>query len=82
LERGRELACLRQALLILSDDKRELIVLARYEGMKHEHIADVLGIETGAVKVRIHRAMRELRHVFRQLSEGRPSCDVKSSSGT
>ena len=34
--------------MLLREDKRELIVLARYRGMKLEAIADLLGIEVGA----------------------------------
>jgi RNA polymerase sigma-70 factor (ECF subfamily) len=73
LEQGRDAARLRRALLMLRDDKRELIVLARFRGMKHERIAELLGVEVGAVKVRIHRAIRELREIFLQLpDENRP----------
>ena len=36
-----ELNRLNQALLQLRDDKRELIVLARYQGMTHEQIAEL-----------------------------------------
>ncbi len=82
LETDRERAHLKQALLQLREDTRELIVLARYRGMKHEQIAELLGIETGAVKVRIHRALRELRGIFLQLSDGNRSCDVKRSTAT
>jgi RNA polymerase sigma-70 factor (ECF subfamily) len=82
LEADRERALLTRALASLREDKRELIILARYHGMKHEQIAELLGIETGAVKVRIHRALRELRDIFLQLSGGDPSCDVKSSTRT
>jgi RNA polymerase sigma-70 factor (ECF subfamily) len=78
LARDRDVACLERALLMLRDDKRELIVLARYRGMKHEAIAELLGVEAGTVKVRIHRAMRELREIFLRLSES-PSCSVKQS---
>ena len=81
LESARERARLKQALLQLREDKRELIVLARYRGMTYEQIAALLGIETGAVKVRIHRALQELRHIFLQL-DGNPSCDVKRSTRT
>ncbi len=48
----------------LREDRRELILLARYQGMKHEAIAELLGIDVGAVKVRIHRALKELREIF------------------
>ena len=63
------MARLRRALLLLRDDKRELIVLARYRAMKHEQIAEMLGIEVGAVKVRLHRAVQELRQIFLELPE-------------
>ena len=69
IQREREMARLRRALLLLRDDKRELIVLARYRAMKHEQIADMLGIEVGAVKVRLHRAVQELRQIFLELPE-------------
>jgi RNA polymerase sigma factor (sigma-70 family) len=82
LEADCERARLKQALLQLREDKRELIVLARYRGMTHEQIAELLGIETGAVKVRIHRALRELRDVFLQLTDGNRSCNAKKSTRT
>jgi hypothetical protein len=44
-ELDRQAARLRRALLLLREDQRELIVLARYRGMKYEAIADLLGVE-------------------------------------
>ena len=82
LEADRDRARLKRALLQLREDQRELIVLARYRGMSHEQIAELLGIETGAVKVRLHRALRALRELFCQLAEGNSSCDVKRSTRT
>jgi len=76
LARERDVARLERALRMLRDDRREIIVLARYRGMKHEAIAELLGIEAGAVKVRIHRAVKELREIFLRLPES-PSCNVK-----
>jgi RNA polymerase sigma factor (sigma-70 family) len=70
LEADRERARLKKALQLLREDKRELIVLARFQGMKHERIAELLGIEVGAVKVRIHRALKELREIFLELPDG------------
>jgi len=58
---------LRHALDRLSDDKRELLLLARFEGLKHQQIAEILGCSVGAVKVRVHRAMRQLRDTFLEL---------------
>ena len=81
LERDQQTALLRRALLQLRDDRRELIVLARYRGMKHEAIADVLDVDVGTVKVRIHRALKELREIFLGLS-GDQSWTVKKSPRT
>jgi RNA polymerase sigma-70 factor (ECF subfamily) len=81
LERDRDVARLQRALLLLRDDRRELIVLARYREMTHEQIANVLGIEPGAVKVRLHRAVKDLRDIFLQLSE-RPSWTVTTGIRT
>jgi RNA polymerase sigma factor (sigma-70 family) len=69
LEHDREVRRLKRALMMLRDDKRELIVLARYRNMTHEQIARLLGVETGTVKVRLHRAVRELRDIFLELSQ-------------
>jgi RNA polymerase sigma-70 factor (ECF subfamily) len=78
LERQGEAALLRRALLQLRDDRRELIILARYRGMKYEAIAELLGVDTGTIKVRIHRALGELRNIYLRMTE-RPSCNVKTS---
>jgi RNA polymerase sigma-70 factor (ECF subfamily) len=72
LEHERDVERLRRALLRLRDDKRELIVLARYRGMTHEEIGELLGVEAGAVKVRLHRAVKELRDIFLGLTERPP----------
>ena len=82
LEQGRDVMRLKRALMMLRDDKRELIVLARYHEMKHEHIATLLGVDVGTVKVRIHRAVRELRDIFLGLSDEASSWNVKTSAHT
>jgi RNA polymerase sigma factor (sigma-70 family) len=81
LARNRQLARLQHALMLLHEDKRELIILARYHGMTLEAIAELLGIEVGAAKVRIHRAVRELRDIFLGLSES-PTWKTTNSVGS
>jgi RNA polymerase sigma factor (sigma-70 family) len=84
LEQGRDVMRLKRALLMLRDDKRELIVLARYRDMKHEQIASLLGVDVGTVKVRLHRAVKELRDIFLRLSDEAASApwNVKRSART
>ena len=82
LEGKQETALLKRALLQLPDDKREVLVLARYEELKYEEIAALLDVEIGTVKVRVHRAVKELREIFNKLSGEKSSCSVKSSEPT
>jgi RNA polymerase sigma factor (sigma-70 family) len=58
---------LREALLKLPEDKREVLVLSRFHGMRYEDIARILRCEAGAVKVRVYRALKELRENFCEL---------------
>ena len=62
--RGQDLALLRRAMDQLPEDKREILVLSRFQGMKHEDIAEVLGCEVGTVKVRVYRAIRALEQIY------------------
>jgi RNA polymerase sigma-70 factor (ECF subfamily) len=60
---------LRTALYRLAPEKREVLVLSRYEGMSYAEIAEVCETTVGAIKVRAHRAMRELRARFEELGQ-------------
>jgi RNA polymerase sigma-70 factor, ECF subfamily len=68
---------LQRALLRLPEDKRELLILARFQELKYEQIGSLLNIDAGAVKVRVHRAMTELREIVQKLSDERSKCNVK-----
>jgi RNA polymerase sigma factor (sigma-70 family) len=61
---GQNLALLRRAMDQLPEDKREILVLSRLQGMKHEDIAEVLGCEVGTAKVRVYRAIRGLEQIY------------------
>lgn len=75
-ERQEQITVLHRALLALPEDKRELLILARFEEMKTETIAAMLAIEVGTVRVRVHRALRELRTLFLKMSGEDNQCDV------
>jgi len=61
-------ARLQAALAALPADQREVLVLARFQHLRHEEIARLLDISVGAVKVRVHRALKDLREVYLRLS--------------
>ncbi len=82
LERSSDASLLRRALMKLPDDRRELLVLARYRGMRYEQIGSLLEIDVGAVKVRVHRALKQLRELFEQLANKDAPCVAKTPSST
>lgn len=60
---------LKRALSQLPDDQREVLVLGKYEGLRYKEVGRILGCSEGAVKVRIYRAMNELRKICREIAE-------------
>lgn len=69
---GREdLALLRTALAQLPLEQREVLVLSRLQQVEHREIAVLLETTPGAVKVRVHRALKELREVYFKLRRER-----------
>lgn len=59
--KAEELRALEAAMTMLSIENRELLVLCRYQELKYSEIATILNITEGAVKVRIHRALSQLK---------------------
>ena len=47
--------------------RREVLILSRFEFRNYEEIAQLLGCSVGAVKVRVHRAMNQLRETYREM---------------
>ena len=64
LEQAQDVAMLHQALAQLSPDQREVLVLSRFQELKYGEIAVLLNTTEGAVKVRVHRALNELKTTF------------------
>ncbi len=52
---------LEQALAGLPDDLRAVFVLKEIEGYSHREIGEIMGIQPGTSKIRLHRARRELQ---------------------
>jgi RNA polymerase sigma-70 factor (ECF subfamily) len=57
----------------LPPDKREVLLLSRFEEMKYDEIATVLGCEVATVKVRVYRAVRALEQIYFALEKERAS---------
>jgi RNA polymerase sigma factor (sigma-70 family) len=69
LVRESETDLLRRAMALLSDEKREVLLLSRFQNMEFREIARILNERETTVKVRAHRAVRELGEIYRHLTE-------------
>ena len=79
LEQEQNAILLQCALLKLPPEKREILILSRYQDLRYEQIASLLGCEVGTIKVRVYRAIKELRDIFLKLSSEKTPCNVKKS---
>jgi len=68
LAKREEAELVRKALSRLPAEKRELLILARYQDLKYEEIARILECEIGTVKTRVFRALHDLAQIFEGLA--------------
>jgi len=73
LAKQQDLATLHRALRRLPDEKRELILLSRFQGLSYEQIGRIVGCETGTAKVRVFRAMKEMGRIYGDLLQEKAS---------
>lgn len=69
----QELTLLYRAMRELPEEKRELLVLSRFQGLTHEQIGQILGCEAGTVKVRVFRAMKDIGRIYETLQKEKAS---------
>jgi len=67
MQHDEENRMLSMAMDRLPDDKREIILLSKYQEKKYKEIGDMLGCSEGAVKVKVFRALQELKQIYHQL---------------
>lgn len=65
---AEDVTLLRTALAHLPLAHREVLVLSRLQQLDHKEIARLLDCSVGAVKVRAHRALKELRELYFKIS--------------
>lgn len=53
----------------LPAEKREVLLLSKYQDKKYKEIGEILGCSEGAVKVKVFRALQELKAVYQQLEK-------------
>lgn len=68
-QRDEEMQLLSMAMDRLPEDKREILLLSKYQDKKYREIGEILGCTEGAVKVKVFRALQELREVYKKLEK-------------
>lgn len=61
---------LARALNLLTEENREILVLSRYQELKYSEIAQILDISEANVRVKIHRAMAQLKTIYLKIANG------------
>lgn len=61
LQREERAAAVREAIMALKEDLREVVVLAEYEELPHVEIGAILGCSSKAVEMKLYRARKQLK---------------------
>src|SRR6188768_4519383 len=69
IQKDEELKLLSMAMDRLPEEKRELLLLSKYQDKKYKEIGEMLGCTEGAVKVKVFRALQDLKAVYTQLEK-------------
>lgn len=67
MQQDEEQQMLSMAMDRLPADKREILLLSKYQDKKYKEIGEIMGCTEGAVKVKVFRALHELKAVYQQL---------------
>jgi RNA polymerase sigma-70 factor (ECF subfamily) len=63
-------SALRNALMKLDDDHKQILILREMEGLSYRELTEVLGINMGTVKSRLARAREELKIKLMEIYSG------------
>ena len=69
IEKQEEVNALRKAILQLTPEQQELLELTRFQKMKYKEVALLMGYTEGAVKVKVHRAIKVLKANYLKVSK-------------
>ncbi len=68
MEREQNARLMRKALLALPYERREVLLLSRFGELRYDEIAQLLECSVGAVKLRVHRAVKHLREIYDEMA--------------
>lgn len=68
-QQDEEKQLLSMAMDRLPAEKKEILLLSKFQDKKYKEIGEILGCSEGAVKVKVFRAVQELKEVYKQLEK-------------
>lgn len=80
--RRAEYEAVMRAAARLSDNDREILTLAAWEGLTHREISEILGCSISAVDQRLHRAKQRLAKHYHALYGITPAAQAAGGSGS
>lgn len=60
---------LKKALNLLSTEKKELLVLSKFKELKYKEVGKIVGCSEGNARIKVHRAINELKNIFLTLEK-------------
>ena len=66
INKKQEQAQLQKAMKQLTNEEREILTLSKFKELRYHEIAQILEINEGAVKVRVHRAFTRLKNIYQK----------------
>ncbi|MFM8738708.1 MAG: RNA polymerase sigma factor [Cytophagales bacterium] len=69
MQKEDEQYLLRLAMSKLPEEKREVLLLSKYQEKKYSEIGALLGCTESAVKVKVFRALQELKVIYQRLEK-------------
>ncbi len=69
LEQDEREELLHRSLAMLDDEQREVLILTRFQQLKHEEVAAIMETTVANIKVKVHRAIAKLREHYFELEK-------------
>lgn len=68
-EQEENLVLMEKAMQQLPPDQLEILLLTRYQKMKYAEVGELIGCSEGAVKLKVFRALQQLRSLYFKLEQ-------------
>jgi RNA polymerase sigma-70 factor (ECF subfamily) len=69
MEQEDEIKMLHIAMDKLPAEKREVLLLSKFQEKKYKEVGEILGCSEGAVKVKVFRALQDLKTLYHQVEK-------------